>query len=88
MEGYTSYYFGERFVGDEAINKDAAYLGGQLNATRETTLDKMGEAFNVISLLSEAEEQRGVEIPSPYNIDSLFKLAIQSESNMLEGIRH
>ncbi len=88
MERYTSYYYGEKFVGDEAMHADAACLAGQLNATEETTLDKMSEAFNVIRLLAEAEDQLGMKINIMYDIDYLFKLSIKAESTMLEGIMH
>lgn len=88
MKRYVSYYYGERFVGYEAMNADAQYLGGQLDSAFEITLDKMGEAFNVIRLLVEAEDKLSVEISGKYDIDYLFVLAQKAEDSMLEGIMH
>lgn len=88
MKRYVSYYFGERFDGYEAMNADAKYLGAQLESALEIRLDKMGEAFNVIRLLVEAEDKLSVEINGIYDIDYLFKLALKAEDSMLERIIH
>ena len=85
MSRYVSYYFGERYVGYDAMHRDAQYLGGQLESAVEMTLDEMGKAFSVIRLLVDAEDRLSVEISGMHEIDYLLKLAQKADDSMLEG---